>query len=560
MKAAIYARVSTEEQTQNFSIENQLDHLRKFCQQHGYELVGEYVDPGWSGATLQRPELSRLLQDAKAKLFDVVVVYKLDRLFRSNRHMYNTLAEWENTGVSLVSVTEPFETSTTMGKAYLGMASTFAEWERNTFMERSRDGVRKSVEKGHYSGGIVAYGYRLNPETKKLEIQENEAEVVRKMFHMLNEEGMSCYKIAPALNALGIPTSYAKDGRGIRGKATAGIWRPGRVYNMLRNSAYKGEWVYGRRSKNTRAKLISGQCPAIVDEATFQKAQDRLKANCLWADRNCKRTYLLRGLIKCDLCGHAYSGCCNHTTPKGELRYYRCNRNGNRGNLLSSECAAPSIRADIVENLIWQQIIEFIQQPEVVREHLKAKLNSQTVNWEAESLGVDKRMGELMEAERRLLRLYTDPRNNFSEEALKTELEEITSAKKLILRRKQELEEARASEEWQIRKLENVEAVLLRLKDGIANATPQVKREVIENLVQEVRVGKDADGITVLNIVYTFGNDLQTQQWNGELQATRMSLRLLRRPGKAMYLFPDAGFTLPEADQRASSGPYRYLC
>jgi hypothetical protein len=163
----------------------------------------------------------------------------------------------------------------------------------------------------------------------------------------------------------------------------------------------------------------------------------------------------------------------------------------------------------------------------VVRENLKAKLNSQTVNWEAESLGVDKRMGELMEAERRLLRLYTDPRNNFSEEALKTELEEIISAKKLILRRKQELEEARASEEWQIRKLENVEAVLLRLKDGIANATPEVKKEIIENLLQEVRVGKDPDGTPVLNIVYAFGNDLQTQQWNGELQATRMPLWLL---------------------------------
>jgi len=148
MRAAIYARVSTQEQTENFSIENQLDQLRTYCQHHGYQIVGEYVDPGWSGTTLERPALTKLLEDTRARLLDIVLVFKLDRLFRSNRHMYNTLAEWEENSICFASVTEPFDTTTTMGKAYLGMASTFAEWERNTFMERSRDGVKKAVEKG----------------------------------------------------------------------------------------------------------------------------------------------------------------------------------------------------------------------------------------------------------------------------------------------------------------------------------------------------------------------------------------------------------------------------
>ena len=141
-----------EEQTQNFSIENQLEHLRKFCKQHSYEVHKEYVDPGWSGTTIERPALTELLKDAERKLFDVVLVYRLDRLFRSNRHMYNTLAKWEEKAISVSSVTEPFDTTTTMGKAYLGMVSTFAEWERNTFMERSQQGIRKAVESGIYSG------------------------------------------------------------------------------------------------------------------------------------------------------------------------------------------------------------------------------------------------------------------------------------------------------------------------------------------------------------------------------------------------------------------------
>lgn len=145
MKAAIYANVSTEKQVQNYSIENQLEHLRKYCEQHNYGVFREYVDPGWSGTTIDRPALMEmeLLKGARAKLLDVVLVYKLDRLFRSNHHMYNTLAEWEELGISVSSVTEPFDTTTTMGKAYLGMASTFAEWERNSLYGAKSTGYYK---------------------------------------------------------------------------------------------------------------------------------------------------------------------------------------------------------------------------------------------------------------------------------------------------------------------------------------------------------------------------------------------------------------------------------
>ncbi len=236
MRAAIYARVSTDEQTHNFSIENQLERLRQYCKERSWRIVKEYVDAGYSGRTIQRPAFMELIKDAKQKLFDLVIVYKLDRLFRSARHLYNTLAEWEELGISLVSATEPFDTSTAMGKAYLGMASTFAEWEANTFAERSYDGIRKAVEKGRYSGGIIPFGYKFNPQSKELEIEENEASIVKMMYYWLNEERLSCYAIALRLNAMGIPTRYKKDGRGIRGKETAGIWRSSRVYNLLRNA------------------------------------------------------------------------------------------------------------------------------------------------------------------------------------------------------------------------------------------------------------------------------------------------------------------------------------
>ena len=555
MRAAIYARVSSEEQVQNFSIENQIDQLRRYCRQRNYEVVGEYVDPGFSGTTLDRPALLKLLEAAKSKLFEVVLVYKLDRLFRSNRHMYNTLADWEELGISLVSITEPFDTTTTMGKAYLGMASTFAEWERNTFIERSRDGLRKAIEKGFYSGGIVAYGYRLNPDTKRLEIDEQEAEVVRNIFHWLIEEGISCYTIAQRLNAFGIPTRYARDERGVKGKTTASIWRPGRVYNMLRNTMYKGKWIYGKRGK--KKQLIEADCPAIIEGSTFEQAQARLKENNLWADRNHRRQYLLQGLIKCDLCGHSYTGYYSHSTSNGELRYYRCNRNGNRGNLLSERCDAPTIRADLVEDLIWQQISEFIQKPEVIKRALENKFDAcRQATCIAEIAQARHRLDELKEAERRLLRLYADPSRNYSKEALDGALTDIARDKRLVQKRVHDLEEAMAGEDEQRRKLADVQAILVTLKERVRNVTFEVKQQVVRNLVSEIRVGKSDDCTPTLKIVYAFSEDWLDKPEAVQLHSARMPLRLLRRPLQGMQVLLGRGFPLSQEAQRTAARPH----
>ncbi len=561
MKAALYARVSTEEQAQNFSIGNQVERLRKYCSDKEYPIVEEYVDPGYSGTTLKRPALSKMMDDARAKLFDIILVYKLDRLFRSNRHMYNTLAEFEDLGIQFASVTESFDTTTAMGKAYLGMASTFAEWERNTFMERSRDGMRKAIQSGQYSGGIIPYGYQLNPDTKKLEINEEEAKVVRQIFYWINENDMTCYSIAPQLNALGIPTRYSIDGRGIRGKATAKLWRPGRVYNMLRNPTYRGEWLYGKRSKKRPNLLVKSECPSIVDDATFEKTQTRLKNNNLWSDRNAKRIYLLRGLVKCDLCGHSYSGYYSHSTRNGELRYYRCNRNGNRGNLLSEACESPSVPAKLLEDLIWGKIIDFVRNPETVKKMVANRLESTNEdNHRSDISEAERRLEELIEAEKRLLRLYADPKNKFSRDALDSQLEEIIQSRDFIKKRICELTEAQLSEKEQRKRLENISFILGRLSQSVQNADNETKRFIIENLLLEVRVSKDTQGNPALRIVFAFEenyslsacyNDTNYESENHQLQSSRMPLRLFWRPLPQVHLSSKPGFPLPAAHQRA---------
>ena len=562
MKAAIYARVSTEEQVSNFSIENQLERLRKYCADKAYDIVQEYVDPGFSGTTLIRPALTRMIADAKAGLFDIVLVYKLDRLFRSNRHMHNTLAEWEESGIQVASVTESFDTTTAVGKAYLGMASTFAEWERNTFMERSRDGMRKAVQSGRYSGGIVAYGYQLDQDTKKLEIQDDEAKVIRQIYYWLTEERMTCYSIAPRLNALGIPTRYSKDRRGIRGKATANLWRPGRVYNMLTNTLYKGEWSYGKRSKRRQPLLTTVMVPAIVDADTFDRAQKRLKENNIWADRNSRRVYLLRGLIKCDICGHSYSGYHSHTSAHGERGYYRCNRNGNRGNLLSERCESPSVPSKLVEDVVWAKITEFVKHPETVKALVSRQMESSYPNdYQAEIVDAQKRLEGLLEAEKKLLKLYSG-NVQFSEEAMQSELEEIARSRDNLKNHIRQLSQDQASEKERKDKLGNVEFILGQLSKGLETANVDKKRVVVENLLQQVRVGKDAKGDSLLRLVFVFEDpDSRAIENNtsGQLQSSRMPLRLLRRPCEAVHLLAHERLALPEAHQRASPRPHRHV-
>ncbi len=535
-RAALYARVSTEEQTNNFSIDNQLDHLRKVSNEKGYTATEEYVDGGFSGTTMNRPAFTKLMEDCRSGEISIVFVYKLDRLFRNSRHIHNVLYEWENLGTKFTSITEAIDTSTAMGKAYLGMASTFAELERNTFIERSRDGMKKAVQSGRYSGGIVAYGYQYNPDTKQVDVNEEEAEVIRKIYHWVVEDGMTTYGIAKQLNVLGIPTRYAKDKRGIRGRNTANVWDPSRICNMVHNTAYKGQWTYGKRSKNKLTDPIVTECPSIVDAETWEKAQVKLRENRLWSDRNSKRVYPLRGLIKCELCGHSYCGGCYNTKARGEVRTYRCDRNGLRGGKKCEGCKSATIPAELLEDLVWQHISDFVRKPKTVRKMIEKRLHSQkTDDCKAEIDDLEKRMREFTESEIRVLRLYADPKNRFSKEALDSQMEDIAQARDLVDRRIGELREVESSEIEQNRRLENIDDTLRFLRNRLKNITPEMKQEIMQNLVSGIQVGKDEDGITTVAIVYAFDDQIADSmcynsdnydEGNLRLQDTRMSMRI----------------------------------
>ncbi|KQR15490.1 recombinase family protein [Deinococcus sp. Leaf326] len=270
-RAATYRRVSTEEQVSNHSLGNQSDKLAAFAEQQGYAIVRDYVDPGHSGTIRKRPGLEQLLQDAQAGLFDTVLI---DRLARSTHLAYTLIQELVDAGVGVRSYSEPqIDSTTPMGKVSLGVTAIFAELERDTFMQRSREGRRKGVTSGLHGGGLIPYGYEL--KDRRMVINESTAEVIRMMFNWYAESRWSATKISRELNALNVPTLYRLTGRLINGQMTPGFWHPATVLHILKNRVYMGEHQFGRQNggrTNPLSDVLAVQVPAIVTPEVWEAA------------------------------------------------------------------------------------------------------------------------------------------------------------------------------------------------------------------------------------------------------------------------------------------------
>jgi DNA invertase Pin-like site-specific DNA recombinase len=312
MPIASYLRVSTEEQRERQSIATQREFGARYCLLHNLAVYRVYADDGVSGTVPleDRPDGAQILRDARLGKFDQLLVYKLDRLGRETRLILNAVAELEKYGVRVRSMTEEFDTGTATGRLMLTMLSGFASHEREVIRERSVAGTNWVTEAGVWLGGIVPYGYQKAGEkqTSHLVVSEepipglamSEAEVIREVFRMAAVERKSCRVIAERLNGLRVPCAYCRDDRlvqrGKRKQRTSGVWRPGRIRGLLINKTYMGTHEFGKRSATGRP-IISRPAPAIVTEATWEKAQRTLHSNFLFGKRSAKNQYLLRGLI-----------------------------------------------------------------------------------------------------------------------------------------------------------------------------------------------------------------------------------------------------------------------
>ncbi|MGE0093094.1 MAG: recombinase family protein [Alphaproteobacteria bacterium] len=316
LRCAIYTRKSSEEGLeQEF---NSLQAQREACeafissQRHeGWRLIRTpYDDGGYSGGSMERPGIQALLKDVQARQIDVVVVYKVDRLTRSLSDFAKMVEAFDANGVSFVSVTQQFNTTTSMGRLTLNILLSFAQFEREVTGERIRDKFAASRRKGMWMGGTIPLGYDL--KNRKLVVNAREAAQVREIFETYAR--VRCVrKLKAELEARGVRTKSWKSAAGVTrgGKSLS----RGSLYNLLRNRLYLGEAVH-------KGKAHPGEHTAIVSDELWNKVQKTLEANRSHRKlrTNCTERSPLAGLIF-DEDGNLFSP--SHTSRNGlRYRYY----------------------------------------------------------------------------------------------------------------------------------------------------------------------------------------------------------------------------------------------
>jgi DNA invertase Pin-like site-specific DNA recombinase len=347
LRCAVYTRKSTEEGLEQAF--NSLDAQREACEafvasqrSEGWVLVRDrYDDGGVSGGTLDRPALKRLLADIEAGLVDVVVVYKIDRLSRSLMDFARLVETFDQHEVTFVSVTQSFNTTTSMGRLTLNILLSFAQFEREVIGERVRDKIAASRARGMWMGGPVPFGYRV--ENRKLVVDEAGAAAVRRVFEGFAELG-SATRLLPVLRGEGLVT---KTGR---------PFDKGAVYKLLINRTYLGEAVH-------KGKSYPGEHAAIIPRDLWDRVHAILaESPRARAARNRDRPpALLRGLLF-GPDGRAMSP--THTRKKGRLYRYYVSQAVLQGG--ANDAPHRRLPAGEIEGRVLAQLRALLRQPEVV--------------------------------------------------------------------------------------------------------------------------------------------------------------------------------------------------
>ena len=357
IRVALYIRVSTQEQAkEGYSIGEQTDRLQKYAEAHGWTVVKIYTDAGHSGANMDRPALQDMIDDVEAGRIDKVLVYKLDRLSRSQKDTLKIIEDIllaHNTDFE--SMTEKFDTSTSFGKAMVGILAVFAQLEREQIKERMSLGIDARIKEGKWrGGGNIPFGYDYEATLDKLVINEYEAMIVRSVFEAFNE-GKTFHAISNELEAKGHTYKNGKvDHRNLR--------------YMVQNKTYCG---YQRHC----GEWFKGLHDAIIDEDTFNKAQDILEDRKRKFEESGQRIGMeavstnLAGILFCARCGARYSKYRTGTKQYGFHYNYGCYSRHKKVKCMIKDpsCKNKHYRIEYLDNHIFDEIKKLSIDPEYIK-------------------------------------------------------------------------------------------------------------------------------------------------------------------------------------------------
>ena len=416
-RAAIYNRVSTDDQRANYSIATQLAACLYYVEAHGYALVGDrFVDrdtgrdrqPGNGGVPafvddftsreLSRPGLDAALRYAEASGFDVLVVHALDRLARDPYVRQTLEMEFERRGVKVEYILGNYE-QTPEGEVRKDLDSTFSKWETAKRVERCNRGKLGKARTGLYVGGRVPFGYRMDTSaTGGLAVDESQATVVRRIFHLYTDERLSSRGIAQLLTSEKVPTALG-----------GAPWAKSSIQRILHNQTYAGVAYYNthkRKGKQLlrrdRAEWVEIPVTPLVDESMFAEAQRLLVSNGEARRRIPARFYLLGGMVFCSECGKAYV---TQTARAGRNRRI-CDSQSYRHRAKEGHCRNHQVSARVLEPVVWERIVKLLLDPESLRQGYEDSLAQQQL--------AQSRQREHLETLRRAARQVTLKRQNLN--------------------------------------------------------------------------------------------------------------------------------------------------
>ena len=508
--AALYARVSGEQQRDSNTIASQTEALIAYAERHGYRVAPDMIieDDGYSGAVLERPGLERVRDLATEGRIDTVLVHAPDRLSRRYAYQVLIIEELARQGVETVFVNAP-SMETPEDHLLVQFQGMIAEYERAQILERSRRGKRHRARRGEIAVlGGAPYGYRYHKKTPDsdafYEIVEPHASVVRDVYRYYTCEHMSIGAITRKLNERAVPTSTGRS-----------RWERSTVWAMLRNPAYKGKACFGKTRQmprdcvtrpvrrrggvasattggheKPREEWIEIPVPAIVSEETFALAEELLEQNKIRAPRRTKTPSVVQGLVSCGKCGYALSRTSAQTSAR-KISYYRCLGSDSWRHLNGPVCDSRPVRQDLLDDVVWSEVVRLLEDPALIDAELDRRLEAARAsdpNQQRES-DLRHRLIRVRKSIDRLVNAYQEELITIDE--LRDRTPELRRQERALHRELQSVVDRAKDRETYLRLAETLTGFLARLRSSAETLDIAERQRIVRLLVKEVLVSEE---------------------------------------------------------------------
>lgn len=469
IKVALYPRVSSQEQVDGYSIGEQIERLTKYCEAMEWEIYKIYTDPGYSGGTTDRPGLQNMLEDVRAGKVDKVVVYKLDRLSRSQKDTMLLIEdEFLAHGVDFVSMSENFDTATPFGRAMIGILAVFAQLERENIKERTMIGKEARAKEGKWHGGSTEpIGYDYDPATDELNINDFEAMQIRELYELFLK-GTPLRTIEKLFKTKGYTHKHGS------------TWDPKTMRRVMRNKTNIGYIKY-------RDEWYKGEHDPIIDEDTYNKAvkllDDRAEQYKLTGVKPGAQTTYLGGLLYCKCCGGKFAKQENSRRREGKplVYWYMCYSRSKKVKKMIKDpnCKNKNWKMVELDNIVLDEIKKLAMDPEYLHDIRRDKAKKSDEPNKIDILKEE--IKKLDDQISRFMDLYGI--GKFTIDQVSGKIDPLNDQKKIL---EKELESLNA--ELDVMSEEEVAEILSTFKEVIERSDYEEIRLIIDSLISYIEI------------------------------------------------------------------------